>query len=415
MGLFDKIFKKPKTKQDAGFFQTFTAYTPIFTSWNGCIYESALVRAAVDARARHSAMLSIKAEGRSKKALQNRLKAGPNEFMGWYKFLYRTSTILDIENTAFIVPILGEIDEILGLYPILPSLTSLVQDENGDPWIRYRFMSGQIAALPLEETGILTKHQYKDDFFGSINTPMKETMSLIKLQDQGIEEAVKNSNTFRFMARVNNFSFAEDLRKERQRFDRENFSKESKGGGILLFPNTYEDIKQIQYTAYAVDPKEREMIQNNVFDYFGVNEEILQNRANGDAWEAFYDGAIKPFAVQISDEVTKMCFSYNERINGTKITFGANRTQYMSAKDKLEMISSFMDRGIYTINEARDVMNLDPVEGGDVRAVRGEYKNANDINENVDNGNTSVDNGNANADNKNFENPQEGENDGGNS
>ena len=72
------------------------------------------------------------------------------------------------------------------------------------------------------------------------------------------------------------------------------------------------------------------------------------------------------------------------------------------------MISSFMDRGIYTINEARDVMNLDPVEGGDVRAVRGEYKNANDINENVDNGN-------ANADNKNLENPQEGENDGGNS
>lgn len=380
MGLFDKIFKKPQAKMGAGFFQTFTAYTPIFTSFNGCIYESDLVRAAIDARARHIAMLSLKTEGPAKKPLQRRLKVAPNEFMSWYKFLYRTSTILDVQSTALIVPIIGEFGEIQGLYPILPSLTTLIQDEEGNPWIRYRFRSGQIAALPLEETGILTRFQYEDDFFGTENTPLKETMSLIKLQNEGIKEAVKNSNTFRFMAKTNNFSFAEDLKKERQRFDRENFSSESEGGALLLFPNTYDDIKQINYQAYAVDPKERELINGNVFRYFGVNEDILENKAQGDSWEAFYDGAIKPFAVQASDEMTKMCFTFAERANGTKMTLGANRTQYMSNKDKLNMISQFMDRGVFSVNEARDVMNMGPVDGGDVRTVRGEYKNANDVN-----------------------------------
>jgi hypothetical protein len=219
-------------------------------------------------------------------------------------------------------------------------------------------------------------------------------MELIGLQNQGVAEAVKNSNTFRFMARVNNFTFAEDLKKERQRFDRENFSGESQGGGLLLFPNTYEDVKQINYQAYSVDPKERELINTNVFNYFGVNEEILQNKANGDAWEAFYDGAIKPFAVQFSDELTKMCFSLNERMNGNHMTLGTNRTQYMSNKDKLAMISGFMDRGIYSVNEARAVMDLEPVEGGDVRVMRGEYKNGNE----VDNSQSTT---------------QEGENDGG--
>jgi hypothetical protein len=324
-------------------------------------------------------MLTLKTEGTARKPLQRRLKAAPNEFMSWYKFLYRVSTILDVQSTALIVPILGELGEIQGIYPILPSLTTLVEDENGNPWIRYRFMSGQIAALPLEETGILTRFQYIDDFFGTPNTALKETMELIGLQNQGIAEAVKNSNTFRFMARVNNFSFAEDLKKERQRFDRENFSSESKGGGLLLFPNTYEDVKQINYQAYAIDPKERELINTNVFNYYGVNEEILQNKANGDAWEAFHDGATKPFAIQFSDELTKMCFSYTERINGNRMTLGTNRTQYMSNKDKLTMISGFMDRGIYSVNEARAVMDLEPVEGGDVRVMRGEYKNGNEV------------------------------------
>jgi hypothetical protein len=156
---------------------------------------------------------------------------------------------------------------------------------------------------------------------------------------------------------------------------------------LLLFPNTYEDVKQIDYQAYSVDPKERELINTNVFNYFGVNAEILQNKAVGDAWEAFYDGAIKPFAVQFSDELTKMCFSLTERMNGNRMTLGTNRTQYMSNKDKLTMISGFMDRGIYSVNEARAIMDLEPVEGGDVRTVRGEYKNADDVNEQPQGGN----------------------------
>ena len=248
-------------------------------------------------------------------------------------------------------------------------------------WIRYRFLTGEIAALPLNEVGILTKFQYKDDFFGTPNTALTDTMSLIDLQNQGVSEAVKNSNTFRFMARVNNFSFAEDLAKERQRFSRENFSKEAEGGGLLLFPNTYDDIKQIDYHAYSINPKERELIQTNVFNYFGVNEDVLQNKAFGDSWNAFYEGAIEPFAVQFSDVLSRIMFTKTERMNGNKMILSANRMMFMTNKDKLEMIAQFMDRGIFSINESREILNLDPVEGGDVRTVRGEYKNADDVNE----------------------------------
>ena len=382
MGLFDFIFKRPKQKEAASFFETLTSYTPMFSTWSGQIYESELVRAAIDARARHIGKLKVQTVGTSKKPMQRRLTEEPNEFQSWGQFLYRLSTILDIQCTAFIVPIYGALGELNGIYPILPSNTSLVQDEGGAPWIRYRFVTGQIAALPLDEVGILTKFQYKDDFFGTPNTALTDTMALIDLQNQGVSEAVKNSNTFRFMAKVNNFSFAEDLAKERQRFSRENFSKEAEGGGLLLFPNTYDDIRQINYTPYKVDPEERKLIQTNVFNYFGVNEDVLQNKLLGDSWGAFYEGAIEPFAIQFSDVLSRILFSKNERMNGSGVLATANRMQYMNNKDKMNMIAQFMDRGIFTINEAREILNLDPVEDGDVRTVRGEYKNADEVSDN---------------------------------
>ena len=138
----------------------------------------------------------------------------------------------------------------------------------------------------------------------------------------------------------------------------------------MLFPNTYDDIRQINYNPYSIDPVERKLIQTNVFNYFGVNEEVLQNKLLGDSWGAFYEGAIEPFAIQFSDVLSRQLFTKTERINGSRVIASANRMQYMSNKDKLNMISQFMDRGIFTINESREILNLDPVEGGDVRTVR---------------------------------------------
>ena len=57
----------------------------------------------------------------------------------------------------------------------------------------------------------------------------------------------------------------------------------------------------------------------------------------------------------------------------------ANRLQYLSNEDKLRVCAQLTDRGIFSINEAREVFNLPPVEGGDIRTIRGEYKNADEI------------------------------------
>lgn len=373
MGLFDTLFgRRPKPRGEyKGEFKLLNAYEPRFTSWTGGIYESQLIRAAINARATHISKLAIQISGSAKPQLQNKLKKAPNALQTWSQFLYRLSTILDVHNTAFIVPVFGEYGEITGIYCPLPSKCTVVQYGNR-LYLQYEFTSGK-AAIELENCGIMTKFQYRNDLLGENNSALFPTMDLINIQNQGIEEGVKSAATYRFMAQLSNFSKAEDLAKERKRFTEENFSREAEAGGLLLFPNTYQNIKQVDVKPWIVDADQVKEIQKNVFEYFGVNEDILENKAYGDAWSAFYEGAIEPFAIQFSEVLTKMLFTMREQTENNRVMATANRLQYMTNADKLNVSSQLLDRGILSLNEVREIWNLPPVDGGDTRVIRGEY------------------------------------------
>lgn len=375
MGLFESIFgskKKDEVKVDS-VFKALTAYAPVFHSWNGQLYESELVRSAIDARARHIAKLRVEVIGSARPSLAVRLKVRPNSFQTWYQFMYRLSTILDMHNTAFIVPVIDKYGETIGMFPVLPTKCEILQTKDGTPVLRYEFADREKAACYLSECGVMTKFQYKNDFFGEKNNALESTMKLIDMQEQGIVEAIKNGATYRFMAQTNNFTKTDDLAKERQRFSAENFSKDAGAGGLLLFPNTYTNIKQIESKPYTIDPEERKLIQDNVFNYFAVNEDIIQSKAVGDAWDAFYESVVETFSIQFSEVTTNMLFSEREQAFGAKVMATANRLQYMSNKDKLNVSAQMADRGLMTINEIREIWNLPPVEDGDIRPIRGEY------------------------------------------
>ena len=374
MGLFESIFgtKKTEIKADS-YFKALTAYSPVFHSWNGSLYESELVRSAIDARARHIAKLKVEVIGSARPSLATRLKVRPNSFQTWYQFMYRLSTILDMHNTAFIVPVVDKYGDTVGMFPVLPTKCEILQTKDGTPVLRYEFADKKTGACYMSECGIMTKFQYKSDFFGEKNTALNPTMDLIDMQGQGIKEAIKNGATYRFMARTNNFTKTEDLKKERQRFSDENFSKEAGAGGLLLFPNTYSDIQQIKSSPYTINPEERKMIQDNVYNLYAVNEDIIQSKAVGDKWNAFYESVVETFAIQFSEVTTTMFFSDREQAYGSKLVATSNRLQYMSNSDKLKVSAQMADRGLMTINEIRDIWNLPPAEDGDVRTVRGEY------------------------------------------
>lgn len=376
MGLFDWIFKKQNVTQalhNDGYFRTLTAYQPHFTSWNGELYESALVRSAIDARARHISKLSVQILGSAQPTLQTKLRLKPNGWQTWSQFLYRTSTILDMHNTVCIVPVYDELMNVIGYTPVLPKRCDIVQIDDV-PFLRYEFSNGQRGADYLSACAVITKYQYKSDFFGEKNDALDPMMKLEHLNNESIEESAKNGATYRFSARLNNFSSAEDLAKERRRFSQENFQSDD-GGGILLFPNTYADIKQLDQQSYTVPEAEMQEIRTNVYNYFGVNEDILQSKAYGDAWSAFYESVVEPFAIQFSETMTQAMFTDREQANGAMLMATSNRLQYMTTAEKLNVSSQMADRGILNRDEIREIWNLPPLPDGQGQAytIRGEY------------------------------------------
>ena len=124
-----------------------------------------------------------------------------------------------------------------------------------------------------------------------------------------------------------------------------------------------------------MDAAQQNLIRDKVFDYFGTNEAVLQNKAKGDEWAAFYEGGPEWFAVNLGDALTMMLFSDRERAAGNQVLFSSNRLQYMTTAEKLNYVSQMGDRGLLRRNEARAVFNLPPLPepyGSQIMA-RGEY------------------------------------------
>ena len=75
MGLFDILFgNRPKEKgRYEGIFKMLNGYTPHFTTWGGELYESELIRAAINARATHIGKLKVETQGAARPVLQTKM------------------------------------------------------------------------------------------------------------------------------------------------------------------------------------------------------------------------------------------------------------------------------------------------------------------------------------------------------
>jgi len=373
MGAFDFLFKRPKKEtesQVSGYFKMMDGYTPVFSTYDGGVYEMELTRACIHTFANHCSKLLPNVQGADLRGVKRLLDGKPNPFMTSAQFVYKAATLYDAKNTCIITPVLDKFDRLVGFYPVNPSQTEVIEVD-GEPFLRYRFKSGDWAAIELSRCGLVSKYLYNSDLFGEDNKALHPTMQLLNMQNQGIMEGIKNSASFRFMATVNNFAKSADLAKERKRWTDENLGADS--GGLALFPNTYANVQQIQSAAKVVDPEQMKLIQERAYNYFGTNETILQNKASGDDWGAYYEGKIEPFALQLSQAMTCMTYTEAERNRGNAIVWSANRLQYMTNQDKLQVSSQMFDRGILSTNDVMDIWQLPHVPDGDKRYIRKEY------------------------------------------
>lgn len=376
MSIWDSIFRsRRRPPQSNKGLRMLDYYNSVFTNWNGEIYENALVRAAIDTRARHMSKLKADFVGEADIPVKKALEIRPNRFQTWSQFFARASTILDVATTCFIAPMYDSRLNIVGIWTLLPNRTE-IREYGNEYWIRYETKNGEHGAIELDKCGVLTKFQYQKDFYGDGNGALDETMGLIHLNNQSIKNAIKNSTHYKFMASLDNFGDAWDVKEERKRFTELNLVEDKDNEGILLFPRQYTNVKQLDQKFYTVDTEQVKAIQENVNNYFGTNVAVIQNKATYEEADAFFNGAIEPFSIQISEVISGMLFTDAQIREGNFFFATANRLQYMSVSQKVSMAKELGDRGAIMIDEIRALFNYPPLPNGEGQhaPLRGEYK-----------------------------------------
>ena len=352
----DYLFHGKELRYIDSYFKMLNGYSPTFTSYSGGVYEMDLTRTAVNSFATHCSKLKPEIEGSALKRLEKTLQQKPNYFMDTTKFIKRVATYVAVEHTAFIVPVEDRYGTLWGWYPL--------RREPG--------------AIEFERVGIMTDFEYKDDLFGEDNRTLKPTMQLIHTQNEGIINAVKNSANIRFLAKVANMLKPEDIKKERQRFTEENLSAEN-DSGMIIYDNKFSELKQVESKPYTPNALQMQNIQENVCTHFGTNMDILQNKFNEETWNAYYEGKIEPFAIQLSLVMSNMSFTERERACGNAIMFSANRLQYASNATKLQVSTQLFDRALLNRNGVMDIWNMAHVEDGEKYYIRKEYTEVSEL------------------------------------
>lgn len=109
-------------------------------------------------------------------------------------------------------------------------------------------------------------------------------------------------------------------------------------------------------------------MNKQIFDYLGVGASIINATYTEDEFTAFYESLIEPFALQLSQEFRLK--------SGVEITFTAERMEFSSADTKIKLLHEAAPLGLITVNEARRLLALPPVDDGDRRLQSLNYVSA---------------------------------------
>ena len=142
---------------------------------------------------------------------------------------------------------------------------------------------------------------------------------------------------------------------------------EEYGIGILDNKTEYNELKR-DYR--KVKPEDVKLIEKQVYSIFGVTEEVILGNATQAQMKLYKETVVSPINKQLVTELNRVLLSkYLRVITSSKksverIGVYENHYQYSSLSEISEAIKALTNAGAASRNEIRDLMGLQPIEGG---------------------------------------------------
>ena len=369
-GLFEAIFGRKGPQNLTGFtaYQLLNSYQSSFTPYSGDAWDVSTVRAAIDAFARRAATVQPRhiRRGDGKlvdvtSELNNILQFQPNPTKTAYQFYYRLAAQFKLYNNAFVYPVWGPTGKLMALYNVNASTIDLLEYK-GELYCRFKFYNGKSYTFPYTDFIHVGSMFADHDVFGSDNSALSPVLATANTFNQSMGKFAELVAIIRGILKVNNSLKGEDLNARRDDFIRDNLRMENNGAGIIVTDNKFEYVP-ITDKQTPIPTGQLEYIKGEIYDYFGTNEAIVQNKATPDQEDEFYEGAVKPFLTQLQQAFTNCLFSAKERGYGNEIVAEGNKLQFAKLGDKLNAIKYLSEIGALQLDQALTTLGFPPIGG----------------------------------------------------
>ena len=370
MGFLKRFFN---AKEDRVVTKFITETGNGFFNFNGQLYKSDVIRSCIRPKAKAIGKLTAKHIREIKGNLKVNpdlymrfLLEEPNPFMTGQIFQEKMTTMLQLNNNAFALIVRDSNGLPYQLYPITVYGVQAKYKETGELYLRFNLRNGKIMNVDYTDVIHLRQDFNEDDLFGeSPLETISPLMNVVKTMDQGLINAIKNSNIIRWLMKFKGTIRPEDIELQIKQFTERYLNVESEYSGVVGSDSKY-DLEHVKTdgSVFVANAGQTRETMTRIYNFFNTNEKIVQSKWDENDWNSYYEAEIEPLAKQMSGEYTRKLFSRKQRSLGNIIMFDAASLAYASMSTKLALVQ-LVDRGAMTPNEWRLVLNLSPIEGGE--------------------------------------------------
>lgn len=385
MGFWDLFKRKPK-RDALRYVPTMSGYSPVLSDFGEDIYASDLIVQAIRCKATEFKKLQprhVKATAAGLASVTDssvaRILRRPNDWMTTSDFLEKVSILLELNKNAFIYPAYymtqGGERIYTGLYPLKPSAVKYMADQAGNLFMRMTFANGYAADLPAKDVIHWRKDYGVDDWFGGSLPGGGSDRSLLKLLKeydrlvQSIAIGLNVATKVNGLVKVNTYLDDDAVRQRQEEFNKRLESNESG----LLFTDLKAEYVPISRDVKLVDKDTLEFFYLVILRSTGVSLPILNGNYTKAEKEAFYEHALEADIKSLGEAATKTLFTENQEARGNSVQLYPNSIVFMSMENKLSALQIGLPAGIFTKDEARELLGYPPMPNGQGQVVAQGY------------------------------------------
>ena len=224
------------------------------------------------------------------------------------------------------------------------------------------FANGNKYVCPYTDLIHIGSHFNNNDIFGENNRPIAPVLETANTFNQSMAKSAELVAIIRGILEVTGVSKDSDVTFQRDRFIEDNLSIKNNGSGVIVTDNK-NHYTPIQDKQTPIPTGQLAYIKGEIYDYFGTNDAIIQNKETPEQAEAYYNSELKPFFEQLTQAFTSADFTGRELCYGNMIVFEGSTLQNTKISEKTAALKFLADIGAITVDDVLVLYGMAPLGG----------------------------------------------------